>query len=177
MSRGRRGPVSPDCPWKNSTGDAADPLYDFGLAVERIAAARAAIDAAGGDVLLTARSEGFIVGCPDLDEVLRRLTAYSAAGADCLYAPGLSEPDQISAVVRAVAPKPVNVLSLGAPVASLAQLGARRISVGGALARAAWGGFMRAARAISETGDFGAFADAPSGRELNALFAPPRPRD
>ena len=155
---------------EDSTGDRAAPLYDFGLAVERVAAARAAIDAAGGDVVLTARSEGFIAGRPDMDETLRRLTAYAAAGADCLYAPGLRDADQIGQVVAALAPKPVNVLTPGLPVASLAALGVRRISVGGALARAAWGEFLRAAREIAEAGSFTAFARGAPGGELNALF-------
>jgi methylisocitrate lyase len=156
---------------EDSTGDPAAPLYDFALAVERVAAARAAIDAAGGDVVLTARSEGFIAGRPDMDETLRRLTAYAAAGADCLYAPGLRGEDQIGQVVRALAPKPVNVLSPGLPVATLAALGVRRISVGGALARAAWGEFLRAAREIAEAGAFTALARGAPGGELNALFA------
>ncbi len=156
---------------EDSTGDAANPLYDFSLAVERIAAARAAIDASGADVMLTARSEGFIAGRPDLDETLRRLTAYAEAGADCLYAPGLRQADQISAVVKAVAPKPVNVLTPGLSVAVLADLGVRRISVGGSLARAAWGEFLRTAREIASDGVFDRFADGAPGRDLNALFA------
>ena len=130
-----------------------------------------AIDASGADVMLTARSEGFIAGRPDLDETLRRLTAYAEAGADCLYAPGLRQADQISAVVKAVAPKPVNVLTPGLSVAVLADLGARRISVGGALARAAWGEFLRAAREIASDGVFDRFANGASGSDLNALFA------
>jgi 2-methylisocitrate lyase-like PEP mutase family enzyme len=156
------------------TGDRAKPLYEMDLAVARIAAARAAIDAAGGDVLLTGRSEGFIRGRPDLDETIRRLKAYAEAGADCLYAPGISTREQISAVVRAVAPKPVNLL-MGTPsdltVKDCADLGVRRISVGGSLARSAWGGFMRAARQIAEAGSFNGFADAAPGAELNKLFA------
>jgi 2-methylisocitrate lyase-like PEP mutase family enzyme len=159
---------------EDSTGDKEKPLYDFDHAVARVRAARAAIDEAGGEVVFTARSEGFIRGRPDLDETIRRLKAYSQAGADCLYAPGLSTREQISAVVEAVAPKPVNVL-MGGPsaltVRDLEGLGARRISVGGALARAAWGGLMRAARAIAETGSFNAFADATPGGELNKLFS------
>ena len=156
---------------EDSTGDAADPLFHFDLAVERIAAARAAIDATGEDVMLTARSEGFIAGRPDLDETIRRLTAFAGAGADCLYAPGLRSEDQIAAVVAAVAPKPVNVLTPGLPVAALAALGVRRISVGGALARVAWGAFLASARAISETGDFDSFAAGAPGGELNRMFA------
>jgi 2-methylisocitrate lyase-like PEP mutase family enzyme len=159
---------------EDSTGDKAKPLYDFDHAVARVRAARAAIDQAGGEVIFTARSEGFIRERPDLDETILRLKAYSQAGADCLYAPGLSTREQISAVVEAVAPKPVNVL-MGGPsaltVRDLEGLGARRISVGGALARAAWGGLMCAARAIAETGSFNAFADAAPGGELNKLFS------
>jgi 2-methylisocitrate lyase-like PEP mutase family enzyme len=158
---------------EDSTGDASRPLYDFELAVARIRAARAAIDRAGGDVLLVGRSEGFIVGRPDLDETIRRLRAYASAGADCLYAPGIRTREQIRAVVDAVAPKPVNLL-IGAPIgltlADAAALGVRRISVGGALARAAWGGFIRAAKGLV-AGTFDAFADAAPGSELNALFA------
>ena len=156
------------------TGDKANALYDFELAVARIKAARAAIDKAGGDVLLTGRSEGFIRGKPDMDETIRRLKAYSEAGADCLYAPGLSTREQISAVVKAVAPKPVNIL-MGGPseltVKDIAGLGGRRISVGGALARAAWGGFIRTAKLIAEEGSFKGFADAAPGAELNKAFS------
>jgi 2-methylisocitrate lyase-like PEP mutase family enzyme len=157
---------------EDSTGDASRPLYDFDLAVARIRAARAAIDRAGDDVLLVGRSEGFIAGAPDLDETIRRLKAYAAAGADCLYAPGIRTREQISAVVDAVAPKPVNLL-IGAPIGltlkDAAALGVRRISVGGALSRAAWGGFIRAAKGLAD-GTFDAFADAASGGELNKLF-------
>jgi 2-methylisocitrate lyase-like PEP mutase family enzyme len=156
---------------EDSTGDPSAPLFEFALAVERIAAARAAIDAAGADVLLTGRSEGFIAGRPDMAETLRRLVAYSEAGADCLYAPGIRTEAEIAEVVTAVAPKPVNVLAPGLSVAALTRLGARRISVGGALARSAWGEFLRAAREIAETGEFTAFAKAASGRDLNAMFA------
>jgi 2-methylisocitrate lyase-like PEP mutase family enzyme len=152
------------------TGDRANPLYDLNLAVARIEAARGAIDKAGGKVLLTGRSEGFIRGRPDLDDTIRRLKAYAAAGADCLYAPGISTREQIAAVVQAVAPKPVNLL-VGAPspltVKDCADLGVRRISVGGSLARAAWGGFIRAARQIMEAGSFDGFADAAPSGELN----------
>jgi 2-methylisocitrate lyase-like PEP mutase family enzyme len=156
------------------TGDRANPLYDFDLAVARIKAARAAIDKAGGDVLLTGRSEGFIRGRPDLDETIRRLKAYADAGADCLYAPGISTREQIAAVVQAVAPKPVNLL-MGTPspltVKDCADLGVRRISVGGSLARSAWGGFIRAAKQIMEAGNFNAFGDAAPSTELNKAFA------
>jgi 2-methylisocitrate lyase-like PEP mutase family enzyme len=152
-------------------GGAETGLYDFDLAVARVAAARAAIDRSGSGVLLTARSEGFIRGKPDLPEAIRRLQAFSQAGADCLYAPGLREEDQIRAVVAAVAPKPVNILTPGLGVAVLAGLGVRRISVGGSLASAAWGEFLRAAREIAEAGTFTAFARGASGRELNPIFA------
>jgi 2-methylisocitrate lyase-like PEP mutase family enzyme len=156
------------------SGDKAKPLYDIELAVARIEAAREAIDKAGGDVLLTGRSEGFFRGMPDLDQTIRRLKAYSEAGADCLYAPGLTTREQISAVVKAVAPKPVNIL-MGGPseltVKDIAELGGRRISVGGALARAAWGGFIRTAKLIAEQGSFQGFADAAPGGELNKTFA------
>jgi len=151
------------------TGDKAKALYDFDLAVARVRAARAAIDKAGGDVLLTGRSEGFIRGLPDLDETIRRLKAYAAAGAECLYAPGISTREQIAAVVQAVAPKPVNFL-MGGPgeltVADFTSLGVRRISVGGALARAAWGGILRTVKLISEAGSFKGFADAAPGAEI-----------
>ena len=157
---------------EDSTGEAARPLYAFDLAVARIRAARAAIDRAGGDVLLVGRTEGFIAGVPDLDEAIRRLTAYASAGADCLYAPGIRTREQIAAVVDAVAPKPVNLLiggPMGLTVGDAAGLGVRRISVGGALARAAWGGFIRAAQGLA-SGTFDAFAGAASGGELNRLF-------
>lgn len=141
---------------EDSTGDAAAPLFELSQAVERIRAAREAIDHTGTNVLLTGRSEGFIVGRPDLAETIRRLAAYAEAGADCLFAPGLRSHDDIKAVVSAVAPKPVNVL-VGASfttVADLAALGVRRISVGGALARAAGTAFLEAAREIAERGTF-----------------------
>ncbi len=158
---------------EDSTGDPQRPLFELAEALERLSAARAAIDAAGGDTLLVGRAECFIVGRPDLGETIRRLEAYAQAGADCLYAPGIREPAQIAAVVAAVAPKPVNLLVGAAThlsVADIAALGVRRISVGGALARSAWGGFMRAAKLIAEQGRFDGFADAASGQELNALF-------
>ncbi len=156
---------------EDSSGDASAPLFEFSLAVERIAAAREALDRSAPDVLLTARSEGFIAGAPDLAETLRRLAAFAEAGADCLYAPGLRSEADIAAAVQAVAPKPLNVLTPGLAMATLAGLGVRRVSVGGALARSAWAGFLRAAREIAETGTFGELAKAASGRELNALFA------
>jgi 2-methylisocitrate lyase-like PEP mutase family enzyme len=147
---------------EDSTGDDANPLYAFDLAVERIRAARTAIDASGTGVLLTGRSEGFVAGRPDLAETIRRLTAYAAAGADCLFAPGIKSVADITAVVRAVAPKPVNVLvgSDWTTVPQLAGLGVRRISTGGALARAAWAGFLTAAKEIADQGTFGALAKA-----------------
>ena len=159
---------------EDATGDPAQPLYPREVAVERLRAARRAIDAAGGDTLLVGRSEGFIVGRPDLAETIARLQAYAEAGADCLYAPGIRTREEIRAVVDAVAPKPVNVL-IGWPtdltVQDLAALGVRRISVGGALARAAWGGFMRVAKEIGEAGSFAGFGEAASGAELNGLFS------
>lgn len=159
---------------EDSTGDASQPLYPFDEAVARMRAARAAIDASGEDVLLVGRAECFLVGHPDpLDEAIRRLRAYAAAGADCLYAPGLRTPEQIEAVVNAVAPKPVNVL-VGRPapftLADLARLGVRRVSVGGALAGAAWGGFLHAARDLAE-GRFDGFAGNATHAELDNLVA------
>jgi len=157
---------------EDSTGDASRPLFDFSLAVERIQAARRAIDSSGSGVLLTGRSEGFIVGCPDLPETLRRLTAYAEAGADCLYAPGIRSTADIAAVVKAVAPKPVNVLvgSDFATVTELADLGVRRISVGGALARAAWTGFLEAAEEIADRGTFAELARAVPFAKVNGFF-------
>ncbi len=163
---------------EDATGDPAQPLYPREVAIERLRAARRAIDAAGargGQTLLVGRSEGFIVGRPDLPETIARLQAYAEAGADCLYAPGIRTREEIRAVVDAVAPKPVNVL-VGWPtdltVQELAALGVRRISVGGALARAAWGGFMRAVKEMAEAGSFAGFQEAASGVELNRLFSP-----
>lgn len=154
---------------EDSTGDPAAPLFDFVLAGERIAAARAAIGASG--VVLVGRSEGFIAGRPDLAETIRRLAAYAEAGADCLYAPGLRTETEIAEVVQALAPKPVNVLAADISLARLAELGVRRVSVGGALARTAWGAFLAAAREIAQDGRFDVFAKAAPGRELNAMFA------
>jgi 2-methylisocitrate lyase-like PEP mutase family enzyme len=158
---------------EDSTGDAANPLYEIDLAVARVRAARAAIDKAGGEVVFTGRSEGFIRGRPDLDETIRRLTAYADAGADCLYAPGIKTREQIAAVVAAVAPKPVNFLMATATnfsVADLAELGVRRISVGGTLARVVWTAFTRSAREIAEQGRFDSFNNTISNPELNAFF-------
>lgn len=157
---------------EDSTGDAVHPLFEFGLAVERVRAARTAIDATGKGVLLTGRSEGFLVGRPDLSETIRRLTAYAEAGADCLYAPGLRTRDEIALVVAAVAPKPVNVLvgSDFVTVNELADLGVRRISVGGALARAAWGSFLEAAKEIAERGTFSALTRGVPFADINSAF-------
>jgi methylisocitrate lyase len=157
---------------EDSTGDVSRPLYDFSLAVERIEAARRAIDGSGTPVLLTARSEGFIVGRPDLGETIRRLTAFAQAGADCLYAPGLRSMADIRAVVAAVAPKPVNVLvgSDFTTVAELSEAGVRRISVGGALARAAWGAFLEAANEIARHGTFVGLSRAIPFAEINRSF-------
>jgi 2-methylisocitrate lyase-like PEP mutase family enzyme len=158
---------------EDATGSKDTPLYDLDLAVARMRAARAAIDKAGGEVVLTGRAECFLVGRPDLDETIRRLKAYAEAGADCLYAPGLRTREAIAAVIKAVAPKPVNVLMsgpLGFTVADLAALGARRISVGGAAARVAWGAFMRAAKEIAEHGRFDSLADAVPHADINGLF-------
>jgi 2-methylisocitrate lyase-like PEP mutase family enzyme len=157
---------------EDSTGDAAQPLYEFELAVERIKAARKAIDADHSGVLLTGRCEAFLWGQSDLNMVIDRLNAYSEAGADCLYAPGIKTREQISALVKAVHPKPVNLL-IGASGLSLKEaeaLGVRRISVGGSLARAAWAGFMKAAREMAEQGTFTELASGYPGGELNKMF-------
>ena len=158
---------------EDATGDAANPLHDIDMAVARLRVARRAIDRAGGDTLLVGRAENFIAGRPDLDDTIARLKAYAAAGADCLYAPGIRTREQIAAVVAAVAPKPVNLLVGSATDLTLhdiAALGVRRVSVGGALARSAWGGFMRAARGIAEQGRFDGFREAAAGDELDSFF-------
>ena len=157
---------------EDSTGNQSEPLFELALGVERIRAARKAIDDSGTGILLTGRSEGFIVGRPDLAETIRRLTAYAEAGADCLYAPGIRSRDDISAVVKAVAPKPVNVLvgSNFTTVAALTDLGVRRISVGGALARTAWSAFLEAAKEIAVQGSFAGLARAVPFDEINASF-------
>ena len=161
---------------EDSTGDPERPIHDLATAVARLRAARGAIAGAGGDTLLVGRAENFLHGRPDLADTIARLRAYAEAGADCLYAPGLKSRDDIAAVVAAVAPKPVNLL-VGSTseftLSDVAALGVRRVSVGGALARSAWGGFMRAAQAIAERGSFEGFAGAASGAELNGLFADP----
>jgi methylisocitrate lyase len=157
---------------EDSTGDASDPLFDTALAIERIRAARRAIDESGTGIVLTGRSEGFLVGRPQLSATIARLMAYAEAGADCLYAPGLRSRSDISAVVAAVAPRPVNVLvgSDFTTVADLAGLGVRRISVGGALARVAWAAFMGAAREIAGHGTFAALGRAAPFAEVNGAF-------
>lgn len=157
---------------EDSTGNATDPLFEFGLAVERVRAARDSIDRSGTGVVLTGRSEGFIVSRPDLAETIRRLVAYAEAGADCLYAPGIRTREQIAAVVGAVAPKPINLL-VGAGFITVDQAreaGVRRISVGGALARAAWGGFLKAAREIATQGTFTTLGAGATGDELEGAF-------
>ncbi len=162
---------------EDSPKDANTPLYDFGLSVQRVKAARAAVDRAGGDVVLTARAENFIRGVNDLDDVIRRLTAYAAAGADCLYAPGIRTREQIEAVVKAVAPKPVNFLNGGAfgfTVSDIAATGVRRISVGGSLARVAMHAFIRTATEIAKDGKFDGFDGLVTNAELNKFFSEDR---
>jgi 2-methylisocitrate lyase-like PEP mutase family enzyme len=158
---------------EDSTGDPQRPLFELDEAIARMRAARRAVDSAGGDALLVGRAECYLVGRPVLAETVERLKAYAAAGAECLYAPGLRTREDIAAVVKAVAPKPFNLL-VGWPseltVKEIEALGVRRVSVGGALARCAWGGFIRAARSLAEEGAFTAFSEAASGNELNALF-------
>lgn len=161
---------------EDATGEESNPLYDFGLALDRVKAARAAIDASGIPVVLTARCEAWLVGAPDpLRTSLDRLIAFADAGADCLYAPGVTNPDEIAAIVKAVAPKPVNVLvstnNCDLTVSQLSDIGVRRISVGAAMARVAWGAFIQSARDIKDTGSFKTFADAAPFNELNTLFA------
>jgi 2-methylisocitrate lyase-like PEP mutase family enzyme len=161
---------------EDSTGDAEHPLYDLVTATDRIRAARSAIDKAGGDTLLVGRAECFLVGRPDLNETIQRLRAYAQAGADCLYAPGLRTRDEIASVVAALAPKPINLLIgwvTDLTMTNIATLGVRRVSVGGALARSAWGGFMRAAKLIAQEGRFDGFGDAVAGRDLDALLRSP----
>jgi 2-methylisocitrate lyase-like PEP mutase family enzyme len=160
---------------EDSSGDPAEPLYEFELAVDRIRAARRAIDESGTGIVLTGRSEGFVAGRPDLGETIRRLQAYAQAGADCLYAPRIDTAEQISAVVTAVSPKPVNLL-INAPfitVSEAASLGVRRISVGGTLARTAWAGFLLAAQEIADSGTFTRFEELP---DVDLLLSQPPPR-
>lgn len=165
---------------EDSTGSVAMPLRSIAESADRIRAAKLAIAESGENVLLIGRAENFFVGQPDLDDTLRRLKAYADAGADCLYAPGIKTADQIKAVVEAVAPKPVNVL-IGWPsdltLQDLENLGVRRVSLGGALARAAWGSALHAARTILQDGKFSGFAGAPSGLALNTLFGQQDPRE
>lgn len=154
---------------EDSTRGATEPLHEFELAVDRVRAARSAIDESGAGVLLTARTEGFVVGRPDLDETTRRIRAFAEAGADCLYAPRIETEGQIRAVVAVASPKPVNLL-INAPfitVARAAELGVRRISVGGTLARAAWRGMLDATREIGGQGTFTAFTGLP---DVDGLF-------
>ncbi len=159
---------------EDSTGDPADPLHGFDRAVDRVRAARRAIDESGTGIVLTGRSEGFVVGRPDIDETIRRLRAYADAGADCLYAPRIDTVEQVSAIVDAVSPAPVNLL-VNAPfitVPEAASLGVRRISVGGTLARTAWAGFLRAAREIADEGTFSRFEGLP---DVDARFGARQP--
>lgn len=155
------------------TGNESDPLYDFDLAVKRVKATRDAIDKAGGDVVFTARTEGFIHNRPDLDETIRRLKAFADAGADCLYSPGIKTREQIAATIKAVGPKPINFLNhgaLGYTVSDLAALGVRRISVGGTMARVAMHAFLQSARQIVQEGKFDSFAGVVTNAELNKFF-------
>jgi 2-methylisocitrate lyase-like PEP mutase family enzyme len=155
------------------TNDDANPLYDFDLAVARVKAARKAIDELGGDVLLTGRAEGFLHGRPDLGDAIKRLKAFSEAGADCLYVPLIKTREQIVEVVKAVAPKPVNFLNsapFGFTVKDLTDMGVRRISVGGTLSRVAMDAFIKSARDIAENGKFDSFAGVVSNAELNKFF-------
>jgi 2-methylisocitrate lyase-like PEP mutase family enzyme len=159
---------------EDATGDPASPLYDLPMAIERVRAARQAIDRTGEDVLLTARAECYHVGLPNFAETVRRLQAYAEAGADVLFAPGVQAPEEIEGLVEAVRPKPVNLLvvrDIGLNVSDIAALGVRRISVGGALALAAWTGFTRAAQTLKSDGSFAGLANLVSYPEINSLFA------
>ena len=161
------------------TEDDANPLYDFDLAVRRVRAARDAIDKAGGEVVFTARTEGFIRNRPDLEETIRRLKAFADAGADCLYSPGIKTREHITATIKAVAPKPINFLNSGAfgfTVDDLAALGVRRISVGGTLSRVAMHAFIQSARQIAQEGKFDSFAGVIPNAELNKFFHDDLPR-
>jgi len=164
---------------EDATGNDDHPLYDFDLAVKRVRAARDAIDKAGGEVVFTARTEGFIKNRPDLDETIRRLKAFGDAGADCLYSPGIKTREQIAATIKAVAPKPINFLnsgSFGFTVSDLAALGVRRISVGGTLSRVAMHAFIQSAREIAQEGKFDSFVGVVSNAELNEFFHEDLPR-
>jgi 2-methylisocitrate lyase-like PEP mutase family enzyme len=160
---------------EDNSGDPSKPLYDFSLAVDRIKAARAAIDASGSGVLLTARAECFLVGHPDpFKESMRRLQAYAEAGAEVLYAPGIHQREQIKAMAAELSPRPINILisnNTGLTVSDLAELGVRRISVGSSLSRAAWSGFMRAAQLIAKEGSFSGFDGLVPFAEINGFFA------
>jgi 2-methylisocitrate lyase-like PEP mutase family enzyme len=160
---------------EDATGEPSSPLFDRAEAIERVKVARAAIDGTGIPVVLTARCEAYLVKHPDAERIaLDRLVAFAEAGADCLYAPTVIDPAQIAAIVKAVAPRPVNVLvsssTTGLTVPKLAELGVRRVSVGSALARVAWGAFLRSVHHIAQTGTFDSFGDAASFAELNAVF-------
>jgi 2-methylisocitrate lyase-like PEP mutase family enzyme len=158
---------------EDGTGKKEKPLYDLAHAVERVRAARSAVDHSATGVVLTARAENFLVGQPDLDDAIKRIKAYAEAGADCLYIPGIRTREQITAVVQAVAPKPVNVLVGSASeftVADLAGMGVRRISVGSGLARVAWGAFLRAAQGLATGGRFDGFVNLAPNAELNGFF-------
>ena len=162
---------------EDSPNNSTTPLYDLDTAVARVKAARAAVDRAGGDVVFTARAENFVRGVNDLDDAIRRLKAYAAAGADCLYAPGIKTREQIEAVVKAVAPKPVNFLNsnaFGFTVSDIAAMGVRRISVGGSLARVAMHAFIKSATEIAQEGRFDSFAGLISNPELNKFFGEDR---
>jgi 2-methylisocitrate lyase-like PEP mutase family enzyme len=154
---------------EDSTGQEGQPLHQFDLAVERVRAARRAIDQSGTGIVLTGRSEGFVCGRPDIEETVRRLSAYAEAGADCLYAPRIETAEHVAAIIAAVSPKPVNLL-INSPfmsVSEAAALGVRRISVGGTLARTAWAGFLPAAREIADAGTFSRFDRLP---DVDALL-------
>ncbi|MFL6446219.1 MAG: isocitrate lyase/phosphoenolpyruvate mutase family protein [Bryobacteraceae bacterium] len=159
---------------EDATGKVGMPLYDLRVAADRIRAGRRALDETGSGVLLTARAECYLVNHPDaFNESLRRLTAYAEAGADVLYAPGVTNPNEIQQIVAAVAPTPVNVLvssNTGLRVADLANMGVRRVSVGSSLARSAWTGFIRAAKEIAGQGTFGGFDGSVPFDELNSFF-------
>lgn len=158
---------------EDSTGDKDKPLYEIPQAVERVRAAKSAVEHSATGVVLTARAENFLVGKPDLGDAIKRISAYSEAGADCLYIPGIRTRDQIKAVVQAAAPKPVNLLvgfASELTVQDIAALGVRRISTGSALARAAWNGFLKAAHLISEAGLFGGFQELAPHADLNRFF-------
>ncbi len=163
---------------EDNTGRPDAPIYERALAIERIRAARAAIDASGSGVVLTARCEAYLVHHPDAARVVPdRLAAYAAAGADCLYAPSIPDLETVAALVRLVAPRPINVVvSAPAPgftLAGLAALGVRRVSIGSGLARVAWGAVGRAVAELASHGTFGGFAQSMPFAELDAMFRRP----